>query len=131
MSLLWDLHLSLDHMRHEGVVPDLVTYGCVVDAYLDKRLGRNLNFALTKLNSSNLVPVQTDPLVFEVVGKGDFHLSSDAVMEQRLNTTWYSYTCDGVGEIIYGMDKNVCLPWIGMVLKLVVDEAYRKPEDMW
>ncbi|XP_042055413.1 pentatricopeptide repeat-containing protein At3g42630-like isoform X1 [Salvia splendens] len=88
MSLLWDLHLSLDHMRHEGVVPDLVTYGCVVDAYLDKRLGRNLNFALRKLNSSDLVSVQTDPLVFEVMGKGDFHLSSDAVMEYRNKKHW-------------------------------------------
>ncbi|KAI3510539.1 hypothetical protein L1887_17608 [Cichorium endivia] len=42
MSLFWDLHLSLDHMKHNGVVPDLVTYGCVVDAYLDRRLGKNL-----------------------------------------------------------------------------------------
>ncbi|KAI9192020.1 hypothetical protein LWI28_016998 [Acer negundo] len=50
MSLFWDLHLSLEHMRHEHVVPDLVTYGCVVDAYLDKRLGRNLDFAFSKMN---------------------------------------------------------------------------------
>ncbi|XP_057768363.1 pentatricopeptide repeat-containing protein At3g42630 isoform X2 [Salvia miltiorrhiza] len=88
MSLLWDLHLSLDHMRYEGVVPDLVTYGCVVDAYLDKRLGRNLDFALSKLNSDDMVSVQTDPLVFEVMGKGDFHLSSDAVIEYTKKKDW-------------------------------------------
>lgn len=88
MSLLWDLHLSLDHMRHEGVVPDLVTYGCIVDAYLDKRLGRNLSFALSKLNSNDSVSVQTDPLVFEVMGKGDFHLSSDAVIEYAKKKDW-------------------------------------------
>lgn len=88
MSLLWDLHLSLDHMKHEGVVPDLVTYGCVVDAYLDRRLGRNLNFALSKLNSDDSVSVLTDPLVFEAMGKGDFHLSSDAVIEYTKKKDW-------------------------------------------
>ncbi|THG20942.1 hypothetical protein TEA_008422 [Camellia sinensis var. sinensis] len=50
MSLFWDLHLSLEHMKHEQVVPDLVTYSCIVDAYLDKRLGMNLDFALSKMN---------------------------------------------------------------------------------
>ncbi|PQQ10998.1 pentatricopeptide repeat-containing protein [Prunus yedoensis var. nudiflora] len=43
MSLLWDLHLSLEHMKHEKVVPDLVTCGCVVDAYLERRLGKNFS----------------------------------------------------------------------------------------
>ncbi|KAH6825423.1 Pentatricopeptide repeat superfamily protein [Perilla frutescens var. hirtella] len=88
MSLLWDLHLSLDHMKHEGVVPDLVTYGCVVDVYLDKKLGRNLNFALSKLNSNDSVLVLTDPLVFEAMGKGDFHLSSDAIIEYTKKKDW-------------------------------------------
>ncbi|KAG8376332.1 hypothetical protein BUALT_Bualt09G0052200 [Buddleja alternifolia] len=81
MSLLWDLHLSLEHMKHESVVPDLVTYGCVVDAYLDRRLGRNLKFALSKLNWNDTASVLTDPLVFAVMGKGDFHLNSEVVLE--------------------------------------------------
>ncbi|KAA8522677.1 hypothetical protein F0562_009161 [Nyssa sinensis] len=81
MSLLWDLHVSLEHMKHEDVVPDLVTYGCVVDAYLDKRLGRNLDFALRKMNVNDSPLVSTDPCVFEVLGKGDFHSSSEAFME--------------------------------------------------
>ncbi|KAI6682663.1 hypothetical protein NL676_036544 [Syzygium grande] len=50
MSMFWDLHLSLEHMKRTGIVPDLVTYGCVVDSYLDRRLGRNLRFVLDKMN---------------------------------------------------------------------------------
>ncbi|CAI9263304.1 unnamed protein product [Lactuca saligna] len=50
MSLFWDLHLSLEHMKHNGIFPDLVTFGCIVDAYLDRRLGKNLDFSLRKMN---------------------------------------------------------------------------------
>ncbi|KAI3443463.1 hypothetical protein Pfo_000128 [Paulownia fortunei] len=88
MSLLWDLHLSLEHMKHEAVVPDLVTYGCVIDAYLDRRLGRNLKFALSKLDWNDSVLILTDPLVFEVMGKGDFHLSSELVLEYVKKKDW-------------------------------------------
>ncbi|XP_059634516.1 pentatricopeptide repeat-containing protein At3g42630 isoform X2 [Cornus florida] len=88
MSLFWDLHVSLEHMKHEGVVPDLVTYGCVVDAYLDKRLGRNLDFALSKMNMNDFPIVSTDPFVFEALGKGDFHSSSEAFMEFRRQKNW-------------------------------------------
>lgn len=88
MSLMWDLHLSVEHMRHELVVPDLVTYGCVVDAYLDRRLGRNLDFALKRMNLDDCPVVLTDPLVFEALGKGDFHLSSDAFLEFSSRRNW-------------------------------------------
>ncbi|KAL2250956.1 pentatricopeptide repeat-containing protein At3g42630 isoform X1 [Sesamum indicum] len=88
MSLLWDLHLSLEHMKHEAVVPDLVTYGCVVDAYMDRKLGKNLKFALRKLNWNDCVSVLTDPLVFEAMGKGDFHLNSEVVMEYVKKKDW-------------------------------------------
>ncbi|KAL7195934.1 hypothetical protein ACSBR1_036042 [Camellia fascicularis] len=89
MSLFWDLHLSLEHMKHEQVVPDLVTYGCIVDAYLDKRLGMNLDFALSKMNVHASPQVFTDPFVFEVLGKGDFHSSSEAFLEfKRKNWTY-------------------------------------------
>ncbi|KAG5617584.1 hypothetical protein H5410_017408 [Solanum commersonii] len=81
MSLFWDLHVTLEHMKHEKVVPDLVTYGSVVDAYLDRGLGQNLDFALQKLNINDCVTVATEPLVFEAIGKGDFHLSSEARLE--------------------------------------------------
>ncbi|XP_042476161.1 pentatricopeptide repeat-containing protein At3g42630 isoform X2 [Macadamia integrifolia] len=88
MSLFWDLHVSLEHMKHEKVIPDLVTYGCVVDAYLDRKLGRNMNFALNKMNVDNAPIVSTDPLVFEVFGKGDFHSSSEAFMEYKKQRKW-------------------------------------------
>lgn len=81
MSLFWDLHLSLEHMRHECVVPDLVTYGCVVDAYLDRRLARNLDFVFNKMQLDDSPVVATDPFVFEVLGKGDFQLFSEAFLE--------------------------------------------------
>nr|XP_023896921.1 pentatricopeptide repeat-containing protein At3g42630 isoform X2 [Quercus suber] len=88
MSLLWDLHLSLEHMKHEKIVPDLVTCGCFVDAYLDKRLGRNLNFALNKMDLDDSPVVLTDPFVFEVLGKGDFQSSSEAFLEFKSPGKW-------------------------------------------
>ncbi|KAK9750131.1 hypothetical protein RND81_02G175500 [Saponaria officinalis] len=89
MNLFWDLHLSLEHMRHENVIPDLVTYGCVVDAYLDKRLGRNLDFALNKMINLDECPsIMTEPFVLEVMGKGEFHLSSEAFMEFNKQKNW-------------------------------------------
>ncbi|CAN4097397.1 unnamed protein product [Withania somnifera] len=88
MSLFWDLHVTLEHMKHEKVVPDLVTYGSVVDAYLDRRLGRNLDFVLQKLNKNDSVTVATDPLVFDAMGKGDFHLSSEAHLEFSKKKNW-------------------------------------------
>ncbi|KAK4373072.1 hypothetical protein RND71_008456 [Anisodus tanguticus] len=88
MSLFWDLHVTLEHMKHEKVVPDLVTYGSVVDAYLDRNLGRNLDFALRKLNKNDCVTIATEPLVFEAMGKGDFHLSSEARLEFSKKNNW-------------------------------------------
>lgn len=88
MSLFWDLHVSLEHMKHEKVVPDLVTYGCVVDAYLDRRVGMNLDFALSKMNVHDSVRVATDPVVFEVLGKGDFHSSSESFLEFKKWKNW-------------------------------------------
>lgn len=88
MSLFWDLHLSLEHMKHENVVPDLVTFGCVVDAYLDKRLAKNLDFAISKMNLDDSPLVATDPFVFEVLGKGDFHSSTEAFLEFKRWRKW-------------------------------------------
>ncbi|XP_072984313.1 pentatricopeptide repeat-containing protein At3g42630 [Typha latifolia] len=88
MCMFWDLHLSIEHMKHEGVVPDLVTYGCFVDAYLERRLGKNVSFALDKMNMISAPVILTDPLVFEVFGKGDFHASSEALLESTRRTRW-------------------------------------------
>ncbi|XP_004489844.1 pentatricopeptide repeat-containing protein At3g42630 [Cicer arietinum] len=88
MDLFWDLHLSIEHMRDEMVVPDLVTYGCVVDGYLDRKLGRNLEFVLNKMSVDDCPRLLTDPFVFEVLGKGDFHLSSEAFLEYETGQNW-------------------------------------------
>ncbi|KAF8033635.1 hypothetical protein BT93_C0038 [Corymbia citriodora subsp. variegata] len=88
MSLFWDLHLSLEHMKRATIVPDLVTYGCVVDSYLDRRLGRNLRFVLDKMNLDDSPQVLTDPLVFEAFGKGSFHSTAEAFLEFRRNSPW-------------------------------------------
>lgn len=88
MALFWDLHVCLEHMKHENVVPDIVTYGCVVDAYLDRRLGRNLDFALKKMNVDDSPILLTDPFVFEFLGKGEFHLSSEALLESQRRKRW-------------------------------------------
>ncbi|GMI97473.1 hypothetical protein like AT3G42630 [Hibiscus trionum] len=88
MSMFWDLHLSLEHMKHESIVPDLVTYGCVVDAYMDRRLGGNLDFVLNNMNADDSPLILTDPLVFEALGKGDFQLSSEAFMEFKGQKEW-------------------------------------------
>ncbi|KAG7569074.1 Pentatricopeptide repeat [Arabidopsis thaliana x Arabidopsis arenosa] len=88
MALFWDLHLTLEHMRRLNIVPDLVTFGCVVDAYMDKRLARNLEFVYNQMNLDDSPVVLTDPLAFEVLGKGDFHLSSEAVLEFNPLKNW-------------------------------------------
>ncbi|XP_020234085.1 pentatricopeptide repeat-containing protein At3g42630 [Cajanus cajan] len=88
MALFWDLHLSIEHMEHENVIPDLVTFGCVVDAYLDRRLGRNLDFALNKMNLDDSPQLLTDPFVYEALGKGDFQMSSEAFFEFKTQRQW-------------------------------------------
>lgn len=81
MCMFWDLHLSADHMRRDGVAPDLVTHGCFVDAYLERRLARNLTFAFDRLDGDGEPVVATDPIVFEAFGKGGFHASSEVLLE--------------------------------------------------
>lgn len=88
MDLLWDLHLSLEHMKHMKIEPDLVTYGCVVDLYVDRRLGRNLEFVLSKMNPDQSPVSSTDWFVFEALGKGDFHMSSEAFMQFQRQKKW-------------------------------------------
>ncbi|XP_039120205.1 pentatricopeptide repeat-containing protein At3g42630 isoform X1 [Dioscorea cayenensis subsp. rotundata] len=88
MSMFWDLHISIEHMKHEKVTPDLVTFGCIVDAYLDRRLGRNLSFALNKMDVESFPLISTDFMVFEVMGKGDFHSSSEALLESMRIREW-------------------------------------------
>uniref|UniRef100_A0A0D9X9U9 Pentacotripeptide-repeat region of PRORP domain-containing protein n=1 Tax=Leersia perrieri TaxID=77586 RepID=A0A0D9X9U9_9ORYZ len=99
MCFFWDLHLTADHMRRDGVAPDLVTHGCFVDAYIERRLGRNLGFAFDRLagggggGGGGEPAVETDGIVFEAFGKGGFHASSEVLMEatggERRRWTYY------------------------------------------
>ncbi|QCE03108.1 pentatricopeptide repeat-containing protein At3g42630 [Vigna unguiculata] len=91
MALFWDLHLSIEHMEHERVIPDLVTFGCVVDAYLDRGLGRNLDFVLNKMNLDHSPMLLTDPFVYEALGKGDFQMSSEAFLEFKTQQRKWTY----------------------------------------
>ncbi|WOL06501.1 pentatricopeptide repeat-containing protein [Canna indica] len=88
MAMFWDLNLSIEHMNHKGVTPDLVTYGCIVDAYVERRLAKNVAFALGKMKVESSPVLLTDPLIFEVFGKGDFHSSSEALLESTTRRKW-------------------------------------------
>ncbi|EXC12823.1 hypothetical protein L484_008214 [Morus notabilis] len=52
----------------------------IVCAYLDKRLGRNLDFNLKRINLDDSPVVLTDPRCFKF-WEGDFHSSSEAFLE--------------------------------------------------
>ncbi|CAO2202544.1 unnamed protein product [Urochloa humidicola] len=91
MCMFWDLHLTADHMRRDGVAPDLVTHGCFVDAYLERRLVRNLTFAFDKLDGNAEPVVTTDGIVFEAFGKGGFQASSEALMEATAGKRRWTY----------------------------------------
>ncbi|XP_051196997.1 pentatricopeptide repeat-containing protein At3g42630-like [Lolium perenne] len=52
MCMFWDLHLTADHMRSDGVKLDLVTHGCFMDAYMERRLACNLSFAFRRLDGA-------------------------------------------------------------------------------
>ncbi|TKW11222.1 hypothetical protein SEVIR_6G219700v4 [Setaria viridis] len=91
MCMFWDLHLTAEHMRRDGVAPDLVTHGCFVDAYLERRLARNLTFAFDRLDGNAEPVVATDGIVFEAFGKGGFHASSEALLEATAGKRRWTY----------------------------------------
>jgi len=91
MCMFWDLHLSADHMRRDGVAPDLVTHGCFVDAYLERRLARNLTFAFDRLDGNAEPVVATDAIVFEAFGKGGFHAFSEVLLEATAGKRRWTY----------------------------------------
>ncbi|KAM0834810.1 hypothetical protein ACQ4PT_063329 [Festuca glaucescens] len=97
MCMFWDLHLTADHMRRDGVAPDLVTHGCFVDAYMERRLARNLSFAFRRLDGAGEPVVATDGIVFEAFGKGGFHATSEAVLEAAgVKRRWTYYSLLGI-----------------------------------
>ncbi|GLJ10365.1 hypothetical protein SUGI_0126900 [Cryptomeria japonica] len=82
MQMFWDLHITVLHMRHMNTAPDIVTFGAIVDAYLGGRKVKKLSYALGEIEMNNLYPTElTDPLVYEAFGKGDFHASSENLVQ--------------------------------------------------
>ena len=82
----------IDNMRRDGVAPDLVTHGCFVDAYLERRLARNLTFAFDRFDGNAEAVVATDGIIFEAFGKGGFHAISEALLEatgEKRRWTYY------------------------------------------
>ncbi|KAJ7546615.1 hypothetical protein O6H91_08G047000 [Diphasiastrum complanatum] len=74
MQMFWDLHVTVLHMQSMSVMPDLITYGAVVDAYVAGNLQPKLSNALKEMQMFQSFPeVRTDEMVFEAFGLGDFH----------------------------------------------------------
>ena len=89
----------VDYMRRDGVAPDLVTHGCFVDAYLERRLARNLTFAFDQFDgkaeavvATDGIIFETDGIIFEAFGKGGFHAISEALLKatgEKRRWTYY------------------------------------------
>lgn len=71
--MVWDLRVTVLEMVQQGVMPDLVTYGAVVDAYVGRKMVSVLAEALGEMpNLSQSAKVETDELVFCAFGRGPF-----------------------------------------------------------
>jgi hypothetical protein len=78
MEQFWNLRVTVLEMQSNGVAPDLVTYGAVVDAFVAFRLQSRLPEALKEMRTIDLVAeMRTDSLVLEVFGKGDFYIACE------------------------------------------------------
>jgi hypothetical protein len=66
--------------QNNGIAPDLVTYGAVIDIFIEEKLRPKLLEELVEFRNLDVVAeVETDPVVFEVFGKGRFHLACEAL----------------------------------------------------
>jgi hypothetical protein len=67
---------DLEQQREAGGV-----WVLLIDAYLERRLVRNLTFAFDRLDGDAEPTVATDPIVFEAFGNGGFHANSVVLLE--------------------------------------------------
>lgn len=80
MKQLRELHGFIITMQNNGIAPDLVTYGAVIDVFIGENLRPNLLEELVEFRNLDIVAeVETDPVVFEVFGKGRFHVACEAL----------------------------------------------------
>ncbi|KAL2653065.1 hypothetical protein R1flu_021193 [Riccia fluitans] len=74
-KMFWDLRVTVLEMQHQKIMPDLVTYGAVVDAYVAAELVGKLPEALMEMHNLDArADIRTDTLVFEAFGRGVFQL---------------------------------------------------------
>lgn len=76
MKQFWELHELVITMQNNGIAPDLVTYGAVIDVFIEEDLRPKLLEELVEFRNLDVVAeIETDPLVFEVFGRGGFLLA--------------------------------------------------------
>lgn len=81
MKQFWELHELVITMQDNGIAPDLVTYGAVIDVFIEQDLRPKLLEELVEFRNLDLVAeVETDPLVFEVFGKGGFVIACETLV---------------------------------------------------
>ncbi|XP_024370334.1 uncharacterized protein [Physcomitrium patens] len=109
---LEDLHQLIVTMQDNGIAPDLVTYGAVIDVFTEEKLRPNLLEELVEFRNLDVAAeVETDPLVFEVLGKGRFHVACEKLarnMEgERMNQRTYG---ELVGCFLQSLNKGRSSP---------------------
>ncbi|XP_024374179.1 pentatricopeptide repeat-containing protein At3g42630 isoform X2 [Physcomitrium patens] len=81
MKRFWDLHELIITMQNNGIAPDLVTYGAVIDLFIGADLRPKLLEELVEFrNLDVLAEMGTDPLVFEVFGRGGFLVACETLV---------------------------------------------------
>lgn len=80
MKQFWELHELVIVMQNNGIAPDLVTYGAVIDVFIEEDLRPKLLEELVEFRNLDVVAeVETDPLVFEVFGRGGFLIACETL----------------------------------------------------
>lgn len=115
MQQFWDLRVMVLTMQSEGIAPDLVTFGAVVDAFLQGKVQSKLPDALTELRTIDLVAeIATDPLVFEVFGKGNLHVGCETLVKNMQGGDHNQRTYKNlIGYYLQSLDDSGCVPGRG------------------
>ncbi|KAL3684815.1 hypothetical protein R1sor_002837 [Riccia sorocarpa] len=82
-KMFWDLRVTVLEMQHQKIMPDLVTYSAVVDAYVAAELVEKLPEALMEMqNLDARADIRTDTLVFDAFGRGTFQLCCEELASE-------------------------------------------------
>lgn len=81
MKMFWELHDLIITMQNNGIAPDLVTYGAVIDVFIQEDLRPKLLEELVEFRNLDVVAeIETDPLVFEIFGRGEFVIACETLV---------------------------------------------------